>query len=38
MKIYNIIECSNNDFAHRKVLTKIVEKNEYSTFEEYLET
>ena len=38
MKVGDIVLWTNNDFAPRKVLTKITGKAEYSTFEEYLET
>lgn len=37
MKIGDVVEWNNTDFEERKVLTKIVGKNEYSTFAEYLE-
>jgi ASC-1-like (ASCH) protein len=36
MKIGDIIEWTNNDFISRKVLTKIIDKIEYKTFEDYL--
>ncbi len=36
MKVGDIIEWYNDDFLKRTVKTKIVEKREYKTFEEYL--
>ncbi len=36
MEVGDIIEWHNEDFKERKFLTKIIEKNEYKTFEEYL--
>jgi ASC-1-like (ASCH) protein len=36
MKIGDVIEWYNNDFKKRTVLTKIVKKTEYKTFEDYL--
>jgi ASC-1-like (ASCH) protein len=36
MEIGDIIEWHNEDFKERKILTKIIEKNKYKTFEEYL--
>ena len=38
MKIGDIIQWNNNDFKERKILTKIIGKAEYKTFEEYLTT
>ena len=38
MQIGDIIEFHNNDFLERKILTKIIEKIEYKSFTEYLET
>jgi ASC-1-like (ASCH) protein len=38
MRVGDIVEWTNNDFAPRKVLTRIVSKSEYSSFKEYLET
>ncbi len=38
MKVGDIIEWTNADFAPRSVLTRIVGKAEYATFAEYLET
>jgi ASC-1-like (ASCH) protein len=37
MQIGNIVEWYNEDFLKRSILTKIVGKEEYNTFEEYLE-
>jgi ASC-1-like (ASCH) protein len=37
MQIGDIIEWHNEDFKERKILTKIIGKEEYKTFEEYLE-
>jgi ASC-1-like (ASCH) protein len=37
MQVNDIIEWHNEDFKERKILTKIVGKEEYKTFEEYLE-
>ncbi len=37
MKVDDIIEWYNEDFKKRTVKTKIIEKIEYKTFEEYLE-
>lgn len=36
MQVGDIIEWTNNDFAPRSVLTKIIRKKSYDTFEEYL--
>jgi len=36
MEVGDIIEWHNEDFKERKFLTKIIGKNEYKTFEEYL--
>jgi len=36
MEIGQIIEWKNDDFGERSVLTRIVAKNEYTTFVEYL--
>ena len=36
MKVGDIIEWTNEDFDKRTVLTKIIKKVEYNTFEEYL--
>ena len=36
MQVNDIIEWHNEDFKERKILTKIVGKEEYKTFEEYL--
>lgn len=38
MKVGDIIEWVNEDFAKRSVMTRVTEKNNYSTFKEYLET
>jgi ASC-1-like (ASCH) protein len=38
MQIGEIIEWTNDNFKPRSVLTKIIKKTEYNTFEEYLET
>lgn len=38
MKIGDVIEWINNDFMPRSVMTRVVDKNVYSTFKEYLET
>ncbi len=38
MKIGEIIKWTNNDFQSREILTKIVGKNVYTNFKEYLET
>ena len=36
MQVGDIIQWYNNDFLERKILTKIISKAEYKTFEEYL--
>jgi ASC-1-like (ASCH) protein len=36
MKVGDIVEWKNADFGNRSVLTKIIEKNVYDTFEKYL--
>jgi ASC-1-like (ASCH) protein len=36
MNVGDIIEWFNDDFEHRSVKTRIIEKVEYKTFEEYL--
>ena len=36
MKVGDIVEWTNDDFKPRKVLTRITEKKNYKTFEEYL--
>ncbi len=36
MQIGDIIKWYNDDFEHREILTKIVDKYEYDTFEKYL--
>jgi len=38
MKVGDIVEWVNNDFKERRILTRIIGKAEYKTFEEYLET
>lgn len=38
MKIGEIIQWTNSDFVERKVMTRIIDKAEYPTFEKYLET
>ena len=38
MKIGDIVEWNNDDFKHRSVKTRIIGKNNYKTFEEYLNT
>lgn len=38
MKVGDIIEWTNNDFGFRSVLTEIIGKEIYPTFQEYLET
>ena len=38
MQVGDIIQWYNNDFLERKILTKIIGKVEYRTFEEYLTT
>jgi ASC-1-like (ASCH) protein len=38
MKIGEIIEWFNDDFGMRKIKTRIIGKNTYSTFQEYLES
>ncbi len=38
MKVGDIIQWKNNDFMERSVLTEIIGKVEYSTFQEYLES
>jgi len=38
MEIGDIIQWHNEDFKERTILTKIIGKNEYKTFEEYLTT
>ena len=38
MKVGDIVEWSNDDFKPRKILTKIIDKKNYKTFEEYLKT
>ena len=38
IKIGDVIEWINNDFMPRSVMTRVVDKNVYSTFKEYLET
>lgn len=38
MQIGDVIEWKNSDFKERKILTRLVGKGEYSTFEEYLQT
>lgn len=38
MQVGDIIQWYNNDFKERKILTKIIGKSEYRTFEEYLTT
>ena len=38
MQVGEIIEWRNDDFNPRSVLTKIIKKQEYNTFREYLET
>jgi ASC-1-like (ASCH) protein len=38
MQVGDIIQWYNNDFLERKILTKIIGKAEYRTFEEYLTT
>ena len=38
MKLGDIVEWTNNDFAPRSILTEITGKTEYNTFKEYLET
>ena len=38
MKISDIVEWSNNDFGPRSVLTRIVKKTNYDSFENYLRT
>ncbi len=37
MRVGDIIEWTNNDFAPRSVLTEVIAKAEYNTFGEYLE-
>jgi len=36
MKVGQIVEWKNNDFSERTVLTKIIAKNKYASFAEYL--
>jgi len=38
MKVGDIIKWTNDDFKHRNVLTKVVGKEVYETFAEYLES
>ena len=38
MNVGDIVQWMNNDFGERSVLTKVVRKAEYRTFEEYLGT
>ena len=38
MRVNDIIEWTNNNFAPRKILTRITQKIEYDTFREYLES
>jgi ASC-1-like (ASCH) protein len=38
MQVGDIIQWYNNDFKERKILTKIIGKADYRTFEEYLTT
>jgi ASC-1-like (ASCH) protein len=38
MKVGEIIEWKNYDFGERKMLTKIVKKEHYASFKDYLET
>jgi len=37
MQVGDIVEWKNNDFKPRSILTRIIGKQEYNTFEEYLE-
>jgi ASC-1-like (ASCH) protein len=37
MKVGEIIKWTNNDFKERSILTEIIKKTEYKTFQEYLE-
>ena len=37
MKVGDIVQWTNNDFAPRNVLTEVIGKSEYNTFEEYLD-
>lgn len=38
MKVGDVIEWVNDDFKHRSIMTRVIGKNVYSTFKEYLET
>lgn len=38
MQIRDIIKWTNNDFVSRSIITKIIRKQEYNTFREYLES
>lgn len=38
MKVGDIIEWVNDDFKPRSIMTRVVDKNVYPTFKEYLES